>query len=302
MADHLDMDPRPRRRPWGAVGLGGGARLLYLARRRQLSLPHLATPIAPAGGHGAASSVERTAAGLARATRLARATLALGVVGACGVVLTAAVEIGADEELREVGVTTVGTVLRVDPDGALSPGGASVRSPRSGTPGHGTSRSAATPTTTSRDRSSTWCTTPPSRTGHHRRRSLRAGVDGMGPRSLDRRSLDGRSPGRLAAEHPPARTPDAEDTSVDAGPRPGTAGRGGPLRLHHGRRSGMALGAVQRLADAELGATRPFGVGLPDEDPADVPYDQPAWWVCDGYHAVFSPDQGDPLVLARRRR
>ena len=127
MADHLDMDPRPRRRPWGAVGLGGGARLLYLARRRQLSLPHLATPIAPAGRHGAASSVERTAAGLARPTRWARATLALGVVGACGVVLTAAVEIGADEELREVGVTTVGTVLRVDPDGALSPGGASVR-------------------------------------------------------------------------------------------------------------------------------------------------------------------------------
>ena len=42
------------------------------------------------------------------------------------------------------------------------------------------------------------------------------------------------------------------------------------------------------------------GWGLPDEDPADVPYDQEAWWVSDGERAVFSPDQGPPLVLARR--
>ena len=43
------------------------------------------------------------------------------------------------------------------------------------------------------------------------------------------------------------------------------------------------------------------GWGLPDEDPGDVPYDQAAWWVSDGTDAVFSPDRGAPLVLARRR-
>lgn len=43
------------------------------------------------------------------------------------------------------------------------------------------------------------------------------------------------------------------------------------------------------------------GWGLPDEDPATVPGDQAAWCVSDGRFAVFSPDRGAPLVLARRR-
>jgi hypothetical protein len=41
------------------------------------------------------------------------------------------------------------------------------------------------------------------------------------------------------------------------------------------------------------------GWGLPDEDPRSVPADQPAWWVSDGRRAVFSPDRGYPLVMAR---
>ena len=44
------------------------------------------------------------------------------------------------------------------------------------------------------------------------------------------------------------------------------------------------------------------GWGLTDEDPASVLTDQPVWWVADGRRAVFSADQGMPLVLARRRR
>lgn len=34
--------------------------------------------------------------------------------------------------------------------------------------------------------------------------------------------------------------------------------------------------------------------------PPGDPADQPAWWACDGRTAVFSPDQGAPLLLARR--
>ncbi len=43
------------------------------------------------------------------------------------------------------------------------------------------------------------------------------------------------------------------------------------------------------------------GHDLPDEDPGDVSADEPAWWVSDGTTAVFAPDPGGPLVLARRR-
>lgn len=43
------------------------------------------------------------------------------------------------------------------------------------------------------------------------------------------------------------------------------------------------------------------GWGLPDEDPAAVPVDQPLWYVEYGSRAVFSPSRGEPLVLARRK-
>jgi hypothetical protein len=40
---------------------------------------------------------------------------------------------------------------------------------------------------------------------------------------------------------------------------------------------------------------------LPDAGPLEAWIDQPAWWVSDGTSAVFAPDPGGPLVLARRR-
>jgi hypothetical protein len=44
------------------------------------------------------------------------------------------------------------------------------------------------------------------------------------------------------------------------------------------------------------------GWGLPDLPPEEDPPDQEAWWVHDERTAVFSPDRGEPLLLARRRR
>jgi hypothetical protein len=105
----------------------GAGRLLQLAwRRRTPPLPHLATTPAPEGSGGALAD-PRTAAALRRARRRAWALAGLGALGICGVVLTASVEIAADDELRRVGVTTVGAVVETDPDRWWDAGSASVR-------------------------------------------------------------------------------------------------------------------------------------------------------------------------------
>jgi hypothetical protein len=114
-----------------ALGLppfaGGAARLIQLAwRRRTPPLSHLATTPAPKGSRGALAD-PRTAAALRRASRPAWALAGLGAAGISGIVLTASVEIGADDELRRAGVTTVGTVVEIDPDSLWDAGSASVR-------------------------------------------------------------------------------------------------------------------------------------------------------------------------------
>ena len=110
------------------VAVGGG-RLLYLAVvSRRARLPALpGTPPATPDGAGAALAAGPTAAAIRRSTRVARAVMAIGVVGTCAVIAVFFIETEADATLRENGVTTVGTVQHVDPDGAWSPGGALVR-------------------------------------------------------------------------------------------------------------------------------------------------------------------------------
>ena len=226
--------------------------------------------------------------------------LGLGIVGACGVVLIAVVEIAADEALREVGVTTVGTVVSVDSDTRLDPGGASVRF------------------TVDDDT---------------RVRLVSLGgyadyyVEGQvvdvvyDPSAPDRFIMDDALYAPGWTEWPLVL---ALLTAFFAGPlgvhwvgtcremrrllgaRVWTPVRVRVLLGDRRHEFTTADGAVWRstlYADWPPPNREPLersGWGLPDEDPADVPYAQEAWWVCDGDQAVFSPDQGSPLVLARR--
>jgi hypothetical protein len=104
----------------------GAGRLTQLAWRRRLpTAPHLETAMATEGSGGALAD-PRTAAALRPARRRARVLAGLGAAGIGGVVLTASVEIGADDELRRSGVTTVGTVVEIDPDSLWDAGSASV--------------------------------------------------------------------------------------------------------------------------------------------------------------------------------
>ena len=103
----------------------GGGRLLQLARRRRQDL-HDGMSTAR---HDRASQLadERTIRALDQERRWAWLVTGVGTLGV-GLVLTVMiVEIEADDELRAVGVTTVGTVLEVDPDTGMNAGSASVR-------------------------------------------------------------------------------------------------------------------------------------------------------------------------------
>lgn len=281
-----------------AAGVG---RLLYLARlSRRFPRSRPVTPQVPEGDAGAALAVERTAAELARVARRARTLIAVGLVGACGVVAVAAVEIEADEELRAVGVTTVGTVIRIDPDALWSPGGASVRF---------------------------------SADGETRARYVTLGgyaddyVEGQvadvvyDPSDPDRFIIDDALYGPdwtywplglslLAAllagpiglwwtgRH--AETRRLLATRAWAPVRARVLWRGD--RYEFTTADGTVWRSV-RDGDWPEPNPEPFEHSdwePPDEDPADVAHVQDAWWVCDGNDAVFSPDRGGPLVLARR--
>ena len=302
-------DPGEPTLPETYVGLGlflgaplvavSAGRLVHLARRRRRPMPQLATAAVPEGGAGALSD-QRTAAALTGARRRAWTLVGLGAVGACAVVALAAIEIEADEDLRAVGVTTVGTVLRVDPDGRWSSGGASVRFTA-----HGVTRA----------------------------RDVTLGgyaddyVEGQGvdvvydPSDPDRFIIDDAlygpgwtgwalvpsllvaflaGPFGISRVSTTARTRQLLDTHTWA-----------PVRVRvlfedDRWEFTTADGVVWRAGrhvdwpEPNWEPSKRSDWGLPDEDPADVPYDQHAWWVCDGTDAVFSPDRGAPLLLARR--
>jgi Protein of unknown function (DUF3592) len=103
----------------------GGGRLLQLARRRRQEL-HDGTATAR-HAHAEEVADERTVQALEQERRWAWLVTGVGALGV-GLVLTVmVVEIRADDDLRAVGVTTVGTVLEVEPDTGRHPGSASVR-------------------------------------------------------------------------------------------------------------------------------------------------------------------------------
>jgi hypothetical protein len=99
----------------------GGWRLLHLRYGN-----HAWLPPAPEGPSAAAADPGASLTS-SRERRWAWLLTGLGATG-IGLVLTVAVvEIDADDELRAVGITTVGTVLSVEPDEVWDAGSASVR-------------------------------------------------------------------------------------------------------------------------------------------------------------------------------
>ncbi|MGY1751897.1 DUF3592 domain-containing protein [Blastococcus sp. SYSU D01042] len=119
----------------GAVGAApllavGAIRLLVVARRRRTNaaLHRMAREAVPASdGHSVVPAAPETFRAMTRERRWAWLLVGLGAVGIVLVLAVAAIEITADEELRAVGITTVGTVMAVKPDEWWDAGAASVR-------------------------------------------------------------------------------------------------------------------------------------------------------------------------------
>ena len=270
-----------------AVGAG---RLLQLAwRRRTQPLSHLVTMPAPEGSGGALAD-PRTAAALGRVRRRAWALAGLGAVGIGGVVLTASVEIRADDELRRAGVTTVGTVVEIDPDSLWNAGSASVR---------------FTAGSDTRSRSVT----------------LGGYVDGYVKGDVVDVVYDPVNPDRFIIDDA-LYGPDwtgwvLVPALVLALLAPfGVAGllrfwdmRGllatrswARVRVHVTDLDDRWRFVIDDGFDWQSGR---YWLWLPDwapHDPTGVDQDKPAWWVSDGTTAVFAPDPGGALVLARRRK
>ena len=277
----------------------GGARLLHLRRWGPgVPVPYLATPEALPGGHDAAS-LDRTGAALTRSARRAGGLLGLASLAACAAAVLLVVLEREDRELRDTGITTVGTILRVDPDSRFDPGGAAVEFTAGGT--------------------------------------TRARYAWLGDAAYD--YVDGQvvdvvydrlDPDRFAVDDVAYGTGWAYWPAIAAAVAAVTAGPCGLAVLGTHRRIRRLLRQrawtptrVRVLSDGDgrIRFTGPAGElwrsdgdaewpvisrapvdragwGLPGED--DEPEDQSAWWVCDGLRAVFSPDRGAPLVLARR--
>jgi hypothetical protein len=270
-----------------AVGAG---RLLQLAwRRRRPPMPHLAT--APATERsGAALGDPRTAAALRRVRGRAWALAGLGAAGIAGIVLSAAGDIGADDELRRTGVTTVGTVVEIDLGRWWEMESASVRF----TAG-----------------------------GDTRSRPVALGgfVDGYVEGDAVDVVYDPADPDRFIIDdalYGPAWTGWVlVPALVLALVAPFGFAR--LIRYRDARRllAGRSWARVRVQAtdlddrwrfttdDGSDWRSGRYWLWLPDwarRDAAGVDPDKRAWWVSDGATAVFAPDPGGPLVLARRRR
>jgi len=286
-----------------ALAVVGGLRLLVIGRRRRAYRAALEAT-RPAGfsrADGAALGVERTAAALRRAARNGWAVVVLGVV--CLIVFAALLSVGirADSALRAEGGRSGGTVLDVTPDSKYSSGSARVEFAVAGQP--------------------------------------RVEDVDLGGYADDYASGDTvevfyapSDTRRLTIDDVPYEPPWTTWPAIAAFVGAPAAGGGGAWMLWQTRRCRRLLGAgpwqavhVRVLSDdgsrlrfvvgshevwrARSAARWPTlnrrprtlaGWGLPDEDPAEGPWGQLAWWVTDGRTAVFSPDQGAPLVLARR--
>ncbi|UOX99857.1 DUF3592 domain-containing protein [Blastococcus sp. PRF04-17] len=276
-----------------AVGLPpsilGGGRLVQLAWRRRLrSAPELETRTA-LEGFGRALEDPRTATAMRQARRRAWALAGLGAVGIGGVVVAFSVDIGADDELRRTGVTTVGTVEWVEPDSKWSDGAASVRFTAGGS-------------TESRDVT----------LGGFAADYVAGDVVDVwyDPADPDRFIIDDALYGpdwtgwvlvpalvlALLAPFGFVRLTRSQDMSRLLDSRSWARVRVDVTDLQDRLRFTTVDGSDWR--------TGRYWLWLPHwagHDPTGAAEDELAWWVSDGATAVFSPDPGRVLVLARRR-
>jgi hypothetical protein len=271
------------------VALGAG-RLVQLAwRRRVVPAPHLATPTVPEGSGGALTD-RRTFTAVGRARRRARLLVGSGAVGACSLLAVMAVEIEADDQLRAVGVTTVGTVEQVEHDSGWTAGAASVRFSADGV------------TAT-------------------RRVTLGGYADDHTEGDVVDVVYDPADPDRFIIDdalYAPAWTgwvlPPALMCAFVA-----PAGVVRLVRVREMRRlladrtwAPVRARTVDResrwdlvTADGSVWRSGRYLLWLPEWAAAERSCragDGPAWWVSDGTVAVFADDPGGLLVLARRRR
>jgi hypothetical protein len=281
--------------------VAGGTGLLFRRRRQRLGdMPGLATRETTRDAPEAAVSVGRTAAELVWAARRAWGVLGLGIVAGCALIGLIWASTEGDTDLRDNGVTTVGTIVEVDPDGRWDPGGASVRFTAGG------------------DTAARYVSLGSYADEYEEGQTVDVVYDRSDPRRF---TIDD------ALYEPAWMTWLTGIVCAVAAPAGFVGWRW--VSAHRRRRRLLRTRAwtavrVQVLPDDDLlQFTTADGVswrslsnsdwpepnreprqlsgwGLPDEDPADVPVDQAAWWVCDGTTAVFSPDQGAPLVVARR--
>ena len=292
----------------GAVGaspllLLGGLLLRSAARRRHddavlLELTGSAYTTPPAlDAERSALGVPATRAAADGARQRARAAVATSAAALVAAFLIGGVMARADADLHARGVRTVGTVVEVQPDGRYSSGGAEVSFPSAG--GQST-----------------------------RHVDLGGYADDYSAGDQVDVLYDPAQPDRLTIDDVPYEPPWTTWPMVVAvlgtligGPlaswllatrrrtrRLLSAGAWAPVRIlvwQRGERCRFAtLDGSEWQASVDGGW--PGSDLEPDEHgsaPTEAgPGGRDAWWVRDGDRAVFSPDQGGPLVLARLRR
>ncbi|SFP19965.1 hypothetical protein SAMN05660464_2455 [Geodermatophilus dictyosporus] len=287
----------------------GGLRLLVVARHRARqrsagpsSSPGVPLGAAPGASTAPARSFDRTATALRRAFRGVWALTALGVV--CAVVFMGLLGVmaRADGELRLAGARAEGTLLRVDPDTATSRGGASVGFAVAGE-------------------------------DLVRHVDLGAYADSYVPGDAVVVWYDPADPSRVTVDDvaydPPGTTWPAVLAFVGVlfspvlavwtlagvwrtdrllSQRPWQQVRVSVTEGHGALLFRTPDGTVWRSTRAVAWSAPDREPCLPSDgdlsggDPDVVAADHLVWWVAGGRAAVFSPDGGHPLVLARRRR
>ena len=280
----------------------GAAGVVHRSRReRELATRLPGTSPAGAGGADAAVSAPPTAAVLRRADRHSWWLLAASAVGAGVLLGLFSLSLDSDSKLRDTGVTTVGTVDRVDPDGSQGEGSAYVEFTADGDTGT-------------------------------RQVSLGGYADEFVEGQVVDVVYDPADPDRFTIDD----VPYGSDwwsvvvgfliAAVTGSGMVAVRSRAAQRRTRRLLRSHAWTPVRVRVLCPERGSTfttadgtvwrsrwdgswptpnreprKLSGWGLPDEDASGVSTDQAAWWVSDGTTAVFSPDQGEPLVVVRRR-
>jgi hypothetical protein len=309
----------------GAVPLAaiGALRLRVVARRRRTNavLIRLAE-----GADGTwvvrdpASSLDRTAVALRQARRRAWAVTGVGGIGLAVAVALGWVMAEADAELRATGITTVGTVVEVHPDSKYSTGGLDVRFPAGG------------------DLATRYVSVGSDADYYVEGQQVDVLYDRAAPDRFTVDDLAYEPPGTgwalavaivvailagpigvrlLWVRRTTARllsagawTPVRVRVLVDDRTTCFTTDRGTVWGSSTDGRWRSSGGQLRRLRDWWLSQPEPDGVPGQDVgaaaeidsiDEEELSPLEDAWWVREGERAVFSPDKGSPLVLARLR-